>query len=46
MREFLQMQSTRSQRSFHKKKRAMLLAFGEIGYEGGLGRVASAAVIG
>jgi hypothetical protein len=28
------------------KKRATLLAFGEIGYEGGLGEVASAAVIG
>jgi hypothetical protein len=29
-----------------KKKRAALLAFGEIGHEGGLGEVASAAVIG
>jgi hypothetical protein len=28
------------------KNRATLLAFGEIGYEGGLGEVASAAVIG
>jgi hypothetical protein len=28
------------------KNRAKLLAFGEIGYEGGLGEVASAAVIG
>jgi hypothetical protein len=28
------------------KNRAALLAFGEIGYEGGLGEVASAAVIG
>jgi hypothetical protein len=28
------------------KNRAALLAFGEIGYEGGLGKVASAAVIG
>jgi hypothetical protein len=28
------------------KKQATLLAFGEIGYEGGLGEVASAAVIG
>jgi hypothetical protein len=28
------------------KKRATLLAFGVIGYEGGLGEVASAAVIG
>ena len=28
------------------KKRATLLAFGEIGYEGRLGEVASAAVIG
>jgi hypothetical protein len=29
-----------------EKKRATLLAFGEIGYGGGLGEVASAAVIG
>jgi hypothetical protein len=28
------------------KNRATLMAFGEIGYEGGLGEVASAAVIG
>jgi hypothetical protein len=28
------------------KKRATLMAFGEIGYEGGSGEVASAAVIG
>jgi hypothetical protein len=28
------------------QNRAMLMAFGEIGYEGGLGEVASAAMIG
>jgi hypothetical protein len=30
----------------NRASRAALLAFGEIGYEGGLGEVASAAVIG
>jgi hypothetical protein len=33
-------------REHRTAKRATLLAFGEIGYEGGLGEAASAAVIG